>query len=83
MLNFDLMDTVAGQQIFEEGIMKEARDMVSEALAERFVAVPPDVRDRVYSVGQHDLLKELLRYAIRSSDIEAFKKVLLKVSSVS
>ena len=83
MLNFDLMDTVAGQQIYEEGIEKGIRDMVIEALAERFVAVPADIRDGVYSVGQHDLLKELHRYAIRSSDIEAFKKVLFKVSSVS
>ncbi|MCP4112776.1 MAG: hypothetical protein GY749_45820, partial [Desulfobacteraceae bacterium] len=78
MLNFDLADTVAGQQIFEEGIekgiekgiMKDARDMVIEALTERFVALPSGIRDEVYSVGQHEVLKELHRYAIRSSDIE-------------
>ncbi|MCP4103983.1 MAG: DUF2887 domain-containing protein, partial [Desulfobacteraceae bacterium] len=87
MLNFDLADTVAGQQIFEEGIekgvMKDARDMVIEALTERFVAVPSGIRDEVYSVGQHKALKELHRYAIRSSDIEEFRKVLSKVSSAS
>ncbi|MDM8523207.1 DUF2887 domain-containing protein [Desulfococcaceae bacterium HSG8] len=80
MLDFDLADTVAGQQIFQEGIMTEARDMVIEALAERFVSVPSDIRDEVCSVGQHDALKELLRHAIRSSDIEEFRTVLSKVS---
>ncbi len=78
MLNFDLMDTVAGKQIFEEGILKEARDMVAEALAERFVVVPADIRDSVYSVGRHEVLRELLRCAIRSPHIEDFKNVLSK-----
>jgi hypothetical protein len=87
VLNFDLADTVAGRQIFEEGIekgiLKEAREMVIEALTERFVAVPSDIKRLVSSLGKHDLLKELLRHAIRSSDIEAFRKVLSKVSSAS
>ncbi len=39
MLNFDLMDTVAGQQIYEEGMLKSAREMVIEALTERFIIV--------------------------------------------
>ncbi len=111
MLNFDLADTVAGQQIFEEGVEKGVeegiekgiekgiergiekgiekgiergiRDMVIEALTERFVAVPSGIRDEVCSVGQYDALKELHRYAIRSSDIEEFRKVLSKISSAS
>ena len=95
MLNFDLADTVAGQQIFEEGfetgvetgfekgILKDAKDMVIEALTERFVAVPSGIREAVYAVGHHDALKTLLRYAIRSSDMEEFGKILSKVSSVS
>jgi hypothetical protein len=83
MLNFDLADTVAGQQIFEEGVLKEAREMVIEVLAERFAPVPSDIRKAVSSLGQHDLLKELLRCAIRISDMEAFRKVLADVSSDS
>jgi hypothetical protein len=95
MLNFDLADTVAGQQIFEEGfetgvetgfekgILKDAREMVIEALTERFVAVPSGIREAVYAVEQHDALRTLLRYAIRSSDMEEFTKILSKVSSVS
>jgi len=87
VLNFDLMDTVAGQQIFEEGvskgILREAREMVIEALSERFVAVPAGIRNSVCSVEQHDMLKELLRHAIRCSHIKDFEAVLSKVLPVS
>ncbi|MCP4493492.1 MAG: hypothetical protein GY820_40235 [Gammaproteobacteria bacterium] len=83
MLNFDLLDTVAGQQIFEEGVLEEARDVVIDVLTERFVIVPLEIKDAVYSAGDHDILKALRRYAIRSSDIEEFKKVLSKRSSAS
>ncbi len=40
--------------------------------------VVPAVRDSVYSVGRHEVLREILRYAIRSPHIENFKKVLSK-----
>ncbi|MCP4104011.1 MAG: hypothetical protein GY749_00500 [Desulfobacteraceae bacterium] len=79
MLNFDLMDTVAGQQIYEEGI----KDMVIEALKERFVVIPSNIKDSVYSVEDHDALKALLRQAIRSPQIEDFEKVLSKMLSAS
>ncbi len=90
-MNFDIMDTVAGRQVFEEGvekgieqgIEKGTRDMVIRALTERFVAVPAHIRDEVHSVKQHETLEELFRHAIRSPDIEEFKKVLSKVSSAS
>ena len=87
MLNFDLMDTVAGQQIFEEGVSKgslrTARENIIEALSERFVAIPAGIRDGVCSVEQHDMLKQLFRHAIRSSRIEDFETVLSKVLAVS
>ncbi len=87
MLNFDLMDTVAGQQIYEEGleegILKDAREMVIEVLSERFIIVPAKIKKSVYSVEDHDILKALLRYAIRTSDIEDFKKVFSEISSAS
>ncbi len=83
MLNFDLRDTVAGQQIFDaghqEGILKNARVMVIEALTERFVTVPPEMKKALYSVGNNEVLKELHRHAIRSPYIEDFKEILAKV----
>ena len=86
MLNFDLRDTVAGQQIYDaghqegrqEGIQKEARIMVIEALTERFINVPSEIKESLYTVGNHEILKELLRHAIRAPHIEDFKKVLTK-----
>ncbi len=85
MLDFDLRDTVAGQQIYDEamqvGILKDARDMVIEALMERFVSVSPEIRESVYSVGDHEILKKLLKYAIRSPHMEDFGKILAKVLS--
>ncbi len=88
-MNYDLRDTVAGMQIYEEGFKyglkkgnrKIVKDMVIDVLIERFVVVPAEVRESVYSVERHEELKELHRYAIRSPDIEDFEKVLSKVLS--
>ncbi len=83
VLNFDLMDTVAGRQVFEEGALEKAREMIIEALTVRFVAVPDDITETVYSVGRHEVLKELHRYAIQSPHMEEFRNILSKVSPVS
>jgi len=87
MLNFDLRDTVAGQQIFDaglqkglqKGIIEEARIMVIEALTERFIAVPLEIRATVNSIKNGEMLKELHRHAIRTSHIEDFKDILAKI----
>ncbi|MCP4340334.1 MAG: hypothetical protein GY799_15930 [Desulfobulbaceae bacterium] len=73
---------IAKEEIMEESRLKEARDMLTEALSERFETVPADIRDKVHSFGQYDVLRELLRRVIRSSDIDEFKTVLSKVLSV-
>jgi len=81
MLNFDLKDTVAGQQIFDAGALENARLMVIEVLKERFIAVPHEIKEAVNSVGKHEMLKKILRYAVRSPDMEDFNKTLTKVLS--
>lgn len=78
MLNFDLMDTVAGKEIYEEGLLKDAREMVIEALEERFGIVSGEIMESVRSIGRREVLKELLRRAIRSERVEDFKKMLAK-----
>jgi hypothetical protein len=88
MLEFDLMDTVAGRQVYEEGLEKglekglleEARDMVIEALGERFSIVPGEVIDTVRSIGRREVLKDLHRLAIRSRHIEEFKEMLARAA---
>jgi hypothetical protein len=63
----------------QRGIIEEARIMVIEALTERFIAVPPEIIATVNSVKNGEMLKELLRYAIRTSHIEDFKDILAKI----
>ncbi len=57
--------------------------MVIEALLERFAVVSPEIRESVYSVGDHKMLKKLLRHAIRGPHEEDFGKILTKVLSAS
>ncbi len=78
MLNIDISDTVAGKQIFEEGMLETARDMVLDVLDERFKIVPSDIIERVKSIDRGEILKSLHRQAVRSKKIEDFKQVLAK-----
>ena len=52
--------------------------MVIEALGERFGIVPGEIIDTVRSIGRREVLKDLLRLAIRSRHIEEFKEMLAK-----
>ncbi len=54
-----------------------------EVLTERFMKVSSEIQESVNAVGDHKLLKELVRYAVRSPKIEDFMEVLSKVSPVS
>ena len=78
MMNFDFMNTVAGRQVFEEGMLVKAREMIIEALTERFVIVPDEIMKRVHSVDRQKVLGGLHRLAIRSPRIEDFEKILSK-----
>jgi hypothetical protein len=68
MLNFDLMDTIAGRQIYDEGIEKgiekghidNTREMLTDILRKRFRIVPEDVTRIIYAVGRRDILKRLV-----------------------
>jgi hypothetical protein len=78
MLNFDLMDTVAGRQVHEMGLIEDAREMVLEALEERFGIVPNDIMKQLNTISVRENLKQLLRQAIRCSNLEGFQEMLLK-----
>ncbi len=91
MLNFDLMDTVAGQQLHEigiqkghkEGLIEEAQEMLFEALEERFGIVPNYIIKQIHTISLRENLRQLLRQAIRCSNIEDFEKMLLKAMPIS
>jgi hypothetical protein len=82
MLNFDLMDTVAGKQLYDmghqKGIIEDAQEMVIEALVERFDFLPNEIVNQISTIEQPVMLKKLLRQAIRCQDIENFKETLAK-----
>jgi len=85
MLNFDLMDCVAGQQVYDmghqKGLIEDAQEMVLELLEERFGIVPGDMIQQIRVISLREHLKELHRQAIRCSDLESFKEMLLKALS--
>ena len=86
MLNFDLMDTVAGQQLHEMGLQKglqkglieSVREDILEVLEERFGIVPNDMIKQIRTVSLRENLKQLLKQAIRCPNIEGFEEMLLK-----
>ncbi len=79
MLNFDLMDTVAGQQIYEMGGIEFARNDILAILKERFGIVPIEMTQQILTISIQDYLRQLLIQAIRCPDITSFKEMLSKV----
>jgi len=64
------------QQGLQEGMLTEGREMVLEALAERFGPVPRDIEEAVITMESRRQLKELLRLALRVQNIDEFRKLL-------
>jgi len=73
MLNFDLMDTVAGKQLFEMGQVKALREMVLDVLNTRFEIVSNEMLDKIRAITQVDNLKKLHSDALRCPDLDSFK----------
>ena len=71
--------TTAERIGMRKGMLEEAREMVLEALEERFGIVPEDVEKRIRRIGDRDILKRLLRYAIRCGSLEEFEERLAGV----
>ncbi len=80
MLNFDLMDTVAGWQLHDighqKGLIEGAREMLLDVLEERFGIVPNDIIQDIHTVSIRDNLKQLHRQAIRCPNIDGFEEML-------
>jgi predicted transposase YdaD len=78
MLKFDLMDTVAGRQLYDmgqqKGAINNARDMLLDALEVRFELVPHKMIDHINMIDQPEELKSLFKQAIRCPNIGAFKE---------
>ncbi len=59
-----------------QGMLADAREMVLEALAERFTVVPGELEERIMDIDSRSRLKELLRYALRVRSLEEFRDLL-------
>jgi hypothetical protein len=80
MLKFDLMDTVAGRQLYDMGQQKgygeglqSTRETVLEVLNVRFGIVPKDIIKKIRAISHLDMLKHLIIQATLSSDLDNFK----------
>ncbi len=67
------------QQGIQQGMIEEAREMVIEVLEEKFGVVPISVVEKVKSLNEREVLKNLHRVAIRVSNLEEFKEALKKI----
>ncbi|MBF0496169.1 MAG: hypothetical protein HQK58_06280 [Deltaproteobacteria bacterium] len=80
MLNFDLADTVAGQDIFRAGVqqggLEKSREDVVNISKFRFSYVPPEVIDATNELVDLGRLETLLEQAVVVGSLKEFAAVL-------
>jgi hypothetical protein len=93
MLEFDWLETRAGQQTFEkgrqtglldglqQGELKTAREMLLEALAERFDQLTEAWAQQIQAIDQVVILKHLFRQLWRCQTVAEFEAALARVGS--
>ncbi|MDI6794562.1 MAG: hypothetical protein QME81_17125 [bacterium] len=64
------------QKGMQQGLLAEGREMVLEALKERFGEAPSFISNAVNRIEDRDLLKSLLRCAVRCASLEEFELAL-------
>ena len=67
------------QQGLQQGMLRDAREMLYEAISSKFGAVPEDISKKVKSIGERETLRALLRQAILSETLDTFREALKKV----
>jgi predicted transposase YdaD len=93
MLNFDLADTQAGQDLIQmgekkgeikgekKGEIKTSRDLLLDALEARFGVVSETIVDQINQIDNLRILKYLHREAIQTDGMETFKTKLAEALS--
>ncbi|MEZ4526102.1 MAG: hypothetical protein R2941_09315 [Desulfobacterales bacterium] len=61
------------------GILKTSREMITDALIERFRLIPPHVSERLRNMDNSDVLKGLFRQVFRCGTLQEFEKILNQV----
>jgi flagellar biosynthesis/type III secretory pathway protein FliH len=66
----------------DEGMLFNAREMLLEALDEKFSSnTPADIKKQIQALNNKIMLKRLLRSSIESKDIEEFRKTLEELTA--
>ena len=87
MYNIDILD-IAREKGIEEGIEKgqekgtllTAREMLLNALVERFSIVPFRISEQITAIGSAHLVKTLFPHVFRCNNVEEFENVLKQVA---
>ena len=60
-------------------MLEEAREVVLDALEERFGIVSSSMLSKIKGIQQREILRALFRTALRAKDLEEFNEVLKRV----
>ena len=74
----DVLD-VAREKGMAEGKIQTSREMLLDAMFEKFNDMPPRVTERIRRIHNQDTLKFLFRQAFRCEDMKAFEAVLSRL----
>jgi hypothetical protein len=74
----DVLD-VAREKGMEEGKIQTSREMLLDAMFEKFDDMPPRVTEKIRHIQNHDTLKFLFRQVFRCEDMKAFEAVLSRL----
>ncbi len=67
--------TTVEQRAIEQGLQQE-RELILEAVDERFGEIPPSVSETINQIEDQDRLKATLRQVIRAVSMEEFQQSL-------
>ncbi|ETR73470.1 MAG: hypothetical protein OMM_06904 [Candidatus Magnetoglobus multicellularis str. Araruama] len=84
MLDFDILDTVAGRQVYDEGMEKgmekgreeNMREMLVFTLNQRFGNVSSDIVNAIYAIKDFDYLKSLFAASFSYNNFDHFRQYL-------
>ena len=61
------------------GGLENAREMLTDALIEKFILIPQPVAEKIQKIQSRDMIKGLFRQVFRCQNIEEFEDILKRV----
>jgi hypothetical protein len=69
--NFERLAIEQGKQI---GMLRSARELLLDALEEKFSVIPKEIQGKLQEIEEREVLRQLHRQAIRASSLDEFLK---------